>query len=373
MRSKDKLRAPKEHTRAKSIDRLVGGDDDAHGLPSLAVSTSMASGHVDQPDALKDLSPVARAGSPSLSDAHSLHPSDSASRQSSLSSLSSRLHRNWAHVNDLEIGPSLDITPVPAQDQQLSHRAATHILPTQQQSIASTRETSDVRFNKAKDELIRRRVQEAHISSERSSSAARSRPSSAISRNTCPPSPDDEAFFQRQKVEDYLSRHDPSSENSPVGGQDRGLAFCSSEEQFTPMSQSTSNPSIPSVASAGSSAPDECSPMNNYQTMIPTASADSFHHNQFDVPIDDPAGYDGDHALESDDDDSDDDGLFIGKRKPTQSQRSESISVAEISRSDIRTEVLHHRRRSGRSGSNGTVKKIPPPGETVSDHTPEAH
>jgi hypothetical protein len=227
-----------------------------------------------------------------------------------------------------------------------------------------------VRFNKAKDELIRRRVNEVNTSRERSSSAAKSRPSSAISRSACPPSPDDEAFYQRQQVEDYLSRHDPSSENSPVGGQERGLAFCSSEEQFTPMSQSTSNPSIPSVASAGSSAPDECSPMNNYQSMIPTASADSFHHNQFDVPIDDPAGYDGDHALESDDDDSDDDGLFIGRRKPTQSQRSESVSIAEVSRSDIRKEVLHNRRRSGRSGSNGTVKKIPPPGEALDDNTP---
>jgi serine/threonine protein kinase len=374
MRSKDRLKAPKEHMRAKSIDRLVGGDDDAHGVPSLAVSTSMASGHVDQPDALKDLSPVARAASPSFSDAHSLHPSDSASRQSSVSSLSSRLHRNWAHANDLEIGPSLDISSAPKQDQHPPHGAASHPVPTQHSSTASSlaRETSDVRFSKAKDELIRRKVREANISRETSNSAAKSRPSSAVSHSACPPSPDDETFYQRQNVEDYLSRHDPSSENSPVGGQERGLAFCSSEEQFTPMSQSTSNPSIPSVASAGSSAPDECSPLDNYQSMIPTASADSFHHNQFDVPTDDPAGYDGDHALESDDDDSDDDGLFIGKRKPTQSNRSESITVAEVARSDIRKEVLHNRRRSGRSGSNGTVKKIPPPGETPSD-TSEAN
>jgi hypothetical protein len=139
------------------------------------------------------------------------------------------------------------------------------------------------------------------------------------------------------------------------------------------MSQSESNPSIPSVASAGSSAPDECAPLDNYQSMMPTASADSFHHNQFDAPIDDPAGYDGDHALESDDDDSDDGGLFIGKRKPTQSHRSESISVAEVARSDIRKDVMHNRRRSARSGSNGTVKKIPPPGEPADDNTPEAH
>ncbi|OAK95761.1 kinase-like protein [Phaeosphaeriaceae sp. SRC1lsM3a] len=364
-----------KHMRATSIDRLLGADDDAHGVPSLAVSTSMASGHVDQPDALKDLSPVARSHSPSPSDAHSVHPSDSASRQSSLSSLSSRLHRNWAHANELEVGPSLDIPPGLAQDRHRSHRSSVHSSHSQAPSIASAiaRETSDTRFNKAKDELFRRRVQEANINLERAHSASKSRPSSAASHTACPPSPDDEAFYQRQKVEEYLNRHDPSSENSPVGGQDRGLAFSSSEEQFTPMSQSTSNPSIPSVASAGSSAPDDCHAPHNYQTMIPTSSADSFRHNQFDAPIDDPAGYDGDDALESDEDDSDDDGLFIGKRKPTQSRRSGSISIAEVARSDIRKEVLHNRRRSARSGSNGTVKKVPPPGESVSETTPEAH
>lgn len=376
MRSKDKLKPPREHTRSKSIDRLVGGDGDAHGVPSLAVSTSMASGHLDQPDALKDLSPIARGPSPSFSEAHSIDRSDSASRQSSLSSLSSRLHRTWAHANELEVGPTLDIPSSFSSDHYLPLTAPMHHTQAQQTSSASpmAREISDVRFNKAKDELIRRKVHEANISRERSNSAARSRSSSAISQTACPPSPDDERFFQRQKVEDYLNRHDPSSENSPVGGQERGLAFCSSEEQFTPMSQSTSNPSIPSVASAGSSAPDECSTLDNYQSMIPTASAGSMHHNQFEAPLDDPAGYDGDHALEdSEDSDSEEDALFIGKRKPTPSHRSGSISIAEVARSNIPKDALHARRRSARSGSNGTVKKIPPPDESTIDNTPEAH
>jgi serine/threonine protein kinase len=374
MRSKDKLRLPKEHMRARSIDRLIVGDDDAHGVPSLAVSTSMASGHVDQPDALKELSPIARVSSPSYSEVQSVVPSDSASRQSSMSSMSSRLHRTWAYTNELEVGPALDIPIVTTQDQDATHAAPSssgkaHV---RQSSVASAmaRETSDSRFNKAKDELIRRKVHEATMSRERSNSAARSRPSSGISQMACPPSPDDEDFFQRQKMEDYLNHHDPSSENSPVGEQDRGLAFCSSEEQFTPISQSESNPSIPSVASAGSSAPDECMP--NYQSMIPTASADSIHQNQYEAPLDDPAGYDGDHALESDDDDSGDDGLFIGRRNTTKSHRGESISIAEVARSDIRKDVMHNRRRSARSGSNGTVKKIPPPTDTTGENTPEA-
>lgn len=243
MRSKDKLKLPREHMRAKSIDRLVGGDDDAHGAPSLAISTSIASGQVDQPDALKDLSPIARVPSPSCSEARSLGPSDSASRQSSMSSMSSRLHRNWARSNDLEVGPTLDITSQPQQDPYLPLTAPL--------TFASplSRETSHSRFDKAKDELMRQKIQEAKDVRERSHSATNPRPLSAANRTACPTSPDDDIYFQHQKVEDYLSRHDPSSENSPVGGQERGLAFCSSEEQFTPMSQSTSNPSIPSVAS----------------------------------------------------------------------------------------------------------------------------
>jgi len=374
MRSKDKLKAPKEHMRAKSIDRLVGGDDDAHGVPSLAVSTSVASGHVDQPDALKELSPVARGASPILLESQYHDRSDTASRQSSLSSASSRLHRNWAYANDLEVGPKLDIPSTSSHDHFLPLTAPR---PKQAQEKMKPKphpqEVSQERFEKAKQELIQSRVREAHMERERSNSATHSRPSTAVSQSVCPPSPDDDAFYiqkesNQQKVQDYLNRHDPSSENSPVGDQGRGLAFCSSEEQFTPMSQSTSHPSIPSVASASSSAPDDC---NNYQTILPTASADSFHHNQYNAPVDDPAGYDGDHAIESEDDDSDDDGgLFIGKRKPAKAERSGSVTVAELARADVHREAAV-RRRSARSGSNGTVKKVPPPGELAKGNTPE--
>lgn len=376
MRSRDKLRPPREHTRAKSIDKLVGGDDDAHGVPSLAISTTSASGHVDQPDALKDMSPVARGTSPSLSDAQSM---DTASRQSSMSSISSRLHRTWANANELEVGPTLDMpSSLSSQDRFLQltappMRPADISLRRPSNPAILARELSEARVDRAKDEFLRRKVREDKIQRERSvSGASAARPTSAYSQTACPPSPDDEAFFQRrQKVEDYLNRTDASSENSPVGGQERGLAFCSSEEQFTPMSHSTSNPSIPSVASAGSSAPDECAPVHDIPSMVPTTSADSFRHKNFDA---DPAGYEGDHAIDSEeDDDSDDGGLFIGKRKPAaKTHRSESISIAELAHTDLRKD-LHNRRRSRRSGSNGTVKKIPPPGESTPDNTPEAH
>ncbi|KAF2625343.1 kinase-like protein [Macroventuria anomochaeta] len=378
MKSKDKLR-PREHIRKKSfdksIDRLMVGEQDPHGVPSLAISTTNASGHVDQPDP-KELSPVARSRSPSYSDAHSIDHPDSSSRQSSVSSLSSRLAARWAAANELELGPTLDIPPGSWKSQTSSrsaHTANSHWL-------SSAHETSDERFSRAKDEFIRRRVREENMGRERSVSTTQ-RPGSALDQTACPPSPDDETFNQHQKVEEYLgTQHAESSENSPVGGQERGLAFCSSEEQFTPMSQSTSNPSIPSVASASSSVPDDCAPLDQFASMLPTTSADSIAHNQFDAPVDDPAGYDGDHAIESDEEDSSDDdgGLFMGKKRTApKPRRSNSISNAELARSNISKEVMSSRQRSARSGSNGTVKKIPPPGAaetsaaTSADQTPE--
>ncbi|KAH7380019.1 serine/threonine-protein kinase PAK1 [Pyrenochaeta sp. MPI-SDFR-AT-0127] len=378
MRSRDKLQPPREHCRAKSIDRLIGCDDDAHGAPSLAISTTTAAGHVDQPDALKDLSPVAHGSSPSFSDPHSLGALDTNSRQSSLSSLSSRLHRNWATVNDLEGGSALGRSPDQRSEYSQHHTASmqpAHEFYTGRRPshpVILTHETLEQRFDRAKDALMQRKIWEEKMMREKST---HQRPPSSLSQTACPPSPDDEIDFQRKKVEDYLNRNDPSSENSPVGEQERGLAFCSSEEQFTPMSQSTSNPSIPSVASAGSSAPDECAPLNHFAAMLPTTSADSIPVNQFEAPVDDPAGYDGDHAVESEEEEeeeSDDDALFFGRRKVvSKPRRSNSISNAELARSDVNAELrTTGRRRSARSGSNGTVKKILPSGEPSDEKTP---
>ncbi|KAJ4292347.1 hypothetical protein N0V90_009008 [Kalmusia sp. IMI 367209] len=347
-----RLRPPREVSRAKSIDRMFGTNDDPHGEPSLAISTAFASGHVDQPDLLKELSPTILGTSPQFSDSYPPGQNERASsRQSSLSSVSSRLHRTWvATNNEMETGPSLE-------------------LPSNLVQSPLARNTSDDRFSRAKDEFVRRRVREDLLSRERAHSGSHQRPPSALSQSACPPSPDDETFFQRhQKVEDFLNQQhqQPPYATSPITkpviteAQPRTITSSSSEEQFTCISQSTSNPSVPSVASATSSvALDEY----DVAKMTPAASGSSIHLNQFNTPTDDPAGYDGDHAVESEDEDSDDDFLVMGKKKPApRLTRSESINNAELARSNIRKD-LGYRRRSNRSGSNGTVKKVPPPGE----------
>jgi serine/threonine protein kinase len=355
MRSRDKmLKPPRVHRRAASIDKLAGVDDDtqdAHGGPSLALSTTSAVGHV--PDLLLELS------SPGISDLNAPNPMEASSRQSSMSSASSRPPKTWAAHDDLEARPTSDAnstTPPPI-----------------------TRDTADDAFTRAKDELIRKRVLEQHQARNRPISGTYERPASAQSQTACPPSPDDEVFLQRQKIEDFLDQqHPPSLETSPVSytmhmRPSRGLTASSSEDHFTCMSQSTSNPSIPSVVSANSSvAPEECFHGYPLPSMMATASADSIYTNQFDNPSDDPAGYDGDHPLETEDDSSDEeDFIVMGKKKGAPAPaRSESISNAELARSNIK-EIFSSRRRSHRSGSNGTVKKVKPAVQDDPEKTPE--
>jgi serine/threonine protein kinase len=347
-RSEEKrLVPPREVSRAKSIDRMFGSHDDPHSMASLAVSTDFASGHVDQPDLLKELSPTILGSSPQLSDMYApSHLERAASRQSSLSSASSRLHKTWATNNDLDAGPLLDLGSVPA-------------------ALPVARDTSEDGFSRAKDEFVRRRLREVELERQRTNSnSSQRRPSSALSQHECPPSPDDDAFYQHhQKVEEFLNHQQQPYATSPVTrpiitpAQLRPIMSSSSEEQFTCISQSTSNPSVPSVASATSSVA-----LDEYvvSKMTPAASLGSIHINQFSTPTDDAAGYDGDHAVESEDEDSEEEFLVMGKKKPApRPSRSESISNAELARSNVRKE-LGYRRRSNRSGSNGTVKKVPP-------------
>lgn len=349
-RSAERMLRPCEVSRAKSIDRMFGSSDDPHAEPSLAVSTAFAAGHVDQPDLLKELSPTILGTSPQFSDGYSPGQVERApSRQSSLSSVSSRLHKTWAANNEVEVGPTLQLPPMAA-------------------SPSSAHDTSNERFSRAKDEFVRRRIREDQLDRQRVRSGHQRTPS-ALSQSECPPSPDDESYHERnRKVEDYLHQQQqqtpyatsPAAKPTVSEAQPRPITSSSSDEQFTSISQSTSNPSVPSVASATSSlALDEYTAPK----MTPAASGSSIHLNQFSTPMDDPSGYDGDHAIESEDSDSEEDFLVMGRKKPApRNRRSDSISNAELARSAVRKD-LGYRRRSNRSGSNGTVKKVPPPGD----------
>jgi len=244
-------------------------------------------------------------------------------------------------------------------------------------TLPLARETSDDRFGRAKEEFIRRRVLEETQGRDRPHSGHFQRPASALSQSECPPSPDDDVFLRHQQT-DYLDHQyaPPSLDTSPASysvemahTQPRDLTASSSEDRFTTMSQSTSNPSIPSAVSTNSStvAPEEFVRTGTPIGLPATGSADSIFLNHYDDGLDDASGYEGDNPLESDgqdddssDDDDDDDFIVMGRKKPAPAlARSGSITNAELARSSIR-EAISHRRKSTRSGSDGTVKKVKP-------------
>jgi len=348
------------HERSKSIDRLVGGSDDAHGEPSIAFSNTTVTGQVDLPSALKDDSPTTHSnvGSPSSPHTHSsivhdfLRPARSESGISRHSSISSTASQHYPPGFGRRTSVQSGISGVGATE--------------------FPRSTSDERFSRAKDEFIRRRILEENQHRERPPSATFKRPPSVLSQEACPPSPDDEIFQRKQQEEEMMRQQvfnqassiEASPTNYLISLPSTALPSSSSEDQFfSGMSQSTSNPSIPSVISANSSiVPDDGSTLDHHKDARKHSSDETI--NPASAP-DEDEGYVGDHAIDSGEDSEED---FIDftrhKAKKTGLTRSESVSYAELHR--------HHNARRARnssikrtastkttrSGSNGTVKKV---------------
>jgi len=115
--------------------------------------------------------------------------------------------------------------------------------------------------------------------------------------------------------------------------------------------------------------------MEPVKEVVARASDDTLNPNA--ITSEDYTGYEGD-VFESGDDnegqDSDDDFIVMTRKKKGKEglERSDTISSAELSRHHVRRELASAcRRRSTRSGSNGTVKKIRPYENTDEDHRRE--
>lgn len=351
VRSRERmLNAPIGHTRTKSIDRLVTGDDDPHGGPSIALSNALATGHVDPPAVLKDLSPIV-SHMPSFYER-------TPSRQSSISSASSPLSRAHAAHDRFEVGPP--------------HGANAYPFP------AVAPQSSSERFAHNKDAYAQQRAPEPSNQKEAMHPMASSRPPSSLSQTARIPSPDDDVRMQRERLDALFNQQHPSASSVEMDSvnyhtginplQLRGLVSSSSEDHFTSISQSTSNPSIPSIVSATSSvAPDEGLSMAPSQKW---ADSGAPVHPPNEGAGEDLAGYEPDHPFTSDgDDDSEEEGIVMARKKRSThgSTRSGSVSNAEIARQNVRRDTVSSRRRSTRSGSNGTVKKIKPLWDTEAE------
>lgn len=344
-----------------SVDRLTDTSDDLHAEPSLAISDTVASGLLRQPDLPHSQSssampsPVSSRAASITSPDLSYHGKQGPSRQSSISSASSALRRPLTASKD-------------APEHMTHYFSGTH--PADE-------------FDMAREEYFRRRMVEEQQLQDRPPSAGQSLPQHI--QGACPPSPDDEMFHRKQQ-EDVMARprsatYDPSAthhyvSNTPSLPASRLFTSSSSEDHFASgLSQSTSNPSIPSVVSADSSLmpdmgderaldltrePKESlvDPPSDGSTIY-TRSSEQRHKEPSHEDDDGYAG-DGDAAVESADSDSDDDFIEMTSRKGRDRSkgysRSESISVGELGRRRARR--TNGTGKAARSESNGTMKKI---------------
>lgn len=358
----------------RSASRAPSESSDAHGDPSIAVSTTQASGHLDLPDALKDITlGASNSSSPIVSRSQSrvpperrdtaIRPSTTLSRQVSTSSIEAR--RRLAAESTWD----------PNNTDRLPH------------------ESTEDDFRRAEDEWLRRSTRESTAET----SIISSRAATEVPE-TCPPSPDDEFEhdFHNDHYEDdeddddedddddddedelviggsrsdarrrsaYVQRSQATSPTSHASGAVPLMTPSSSEDRFPPNTpMSCSNPSIPSFTTVDSEVPQEKAADEQGE---PLDAAESLFTPC--VPVLEEDGYSGDNAIESDDDDyedsSDDDGgLQMVRRRSApftpSGGKGLGVSSSYFSRHPRRgTGSSAFSKKSSRSGSNNTMKKI---------------
>ncbi|KAH9808850.1 Protein tyrosine kinase [Teratosphaeria destructans] len=355
--------------RARSSDRSsVTSSADAHGEPSLAVSNAIASGHVNLPEALQELptagsAPGSLQVSPMGSRSHSvvsspperLHPTSIGmmpammSRQSSVASIKSlgRIMEGFQL--------SADQHRVSGQDADLSKSPA---IP----ASGLPPESSKEEMQSGYDERIRKLQREEQERSER--------PTSATGELPCPPSPDDQS--RKPSVADVSNP--TSQETSPTGhiAQLPSALVSSSSDFGSAVSMSISNPSIPSVISEASSVdPTDGMPIEDLDAKCDQSSGDTLAnggsnmiHDEADEGYspDHEQPYDSENDLDYDDSSESDGGLVMSRRKSKTSNPEKLAAALEQStcrRKERRgTGVSARSKKSSRSGSNNTMKKV---------------
>jgi hypothetical protein len=203
-------RRPLDSDRSPS-SRRTSSDIDAHASRSLAVSTASASGDLETPEALRTESPK------------------------------------------LEQAPS-HLSPVQARRQSYYHLS----------------ESSPTAFEQAQEINQRRHLHEA-AAAQREAQKEASPPEQQAFDDDCPPSPDDELHFQKSLAAMGGTPPVPAMQTLPSAST---IASSSAEEFAGGISQSTSNPSIPSVVSEASSlAAESFLPLD--KPLVPKHGADS--------------------------------------------------------------------------------------------------
>lgn len=340
--------------RGRSSDRGSAASSDPHAEASVAVSQATAAGHMHQPDVLSN-APSAR-NSPPVSRNHSiasdhqrLHPAEPGllSRISSNSSLASISK----HVGDVFRSTS--------RPQSRSRRPV---------------ESSAGELKRGDEERVRKLQRQHQDDSERNSPANAFEFPNAFDGRNCPESPDDTRAQQNSsRVPSVAGTSNPDTPSEGVSpthqtGQLPPALVSSSSDLGSAVSMSVSNPSIPSVISEASSY-DPHEGMHDrldHKTADP-ASDDTLNPRQqpqyTEEHFDEGYSPDQETALESGQDDEYDDssdsdgGLVMSRRKSTAKGHGLTI-VADMHKERRNTGLSVRSKKSSRSGSNNTMKKV---------------
>lgn len=376
VRERSAARSQTSDLRGRSSNRGASTESlDPHGEPSVAVSQTSASGHVDLPESLRIITP----GSAN----NSTRGSPVSSRAASVVSGSPRLLRpNFGALSRMSSTTSLrsDVRSTTSQhgDEET---------PVKPRSVVT--ESSAEEWQRADEERVRKLIREGETN-DLSSHDSNGRPQVSLHRRRCPPSPDDhgrnDIEWRRPSAAD-ISQPMSSQETSPTGHASQlPPSLVSSSSDFgSAVSMSVSNPSIPSVISEASSVdPVENAPAEELEAKDSDSTLNGFAKPTFRTElVEDEEGYSPDHdetALDSDNDDdyddessSDSDGGLVMRRRrsgggkqlhhsnSSSSPRTGSLAAAlEAAHSKQRrgTGLSRGSKRSSRSGSNNTMKKV---------------
>lgn len=354
----------------RSASRAPSEAGDAHADPSIAVSNTQASGQLDLPAVLKDITPaVSSASSPIVSRSQSkaaperrdtsIRTNRVLSRQTSTSSFEARRRLRLESAWD------------PSNPERLPN------------------ESTEDGFRRAEDEWLRRSTREAMEMLDTGSSRA-----TPEIPETCPPSPDDEddngdydddydddadddedelviggSRSNPHRRSTAIHESQPTSPTSHTSGRHALMTPSSSDDRFpsnTPMT--CSNPSIPSFTTVDSENPQEKAVEDRGEFFAPNEAS-----SVPSVPVLEEDVYSGDNAVESDEDEFDDDdyedssdddgGLQMVRRRSApltaSGGRGLGVSTSYFSRHPRRgTGSSAFSKKSSRSGSNNTMKKV---------------
>jgi serine/threonine protein kinase len=379
VRERSAARSQTSDLRGRSSTRGASTESlDPHGEPSIAVSQTSVSGHVDLPESLRVITPGSannsRRGSPV------------SSRAGSVVSGSPRLLRpNFGALSRMSSTASLRSLRSEARSSTSHH--GDEETPVKPRSVVTESSAED--WQRADDERIRKLIREGEADG-LSTHDSNGRPRVSLHRRRCPPSPDDHSpndIEWRRPSAASASQPMSSHETSPTGHASQlPPSLVSSSSDFgSAVSMSVSNPSIPSVISEASSIdPMESAPTEALEAKDSDSTLNGFTKPTFRTElVEDEEGYSPDHdetALDSDNDDdyedessSDSDGGLVMRRRRSggnkQLHHSNSSSSTRTGGLAAALEAAHSKQRRGtglsrgskrssRSGSNNTMKKV---------------